>query len=100
MRPSEVLARVRSDHERLRAGVSEIEELAERVMAGDMKPVDTLLERGKALTSALANHMGWEDLYLLPALEDADAWGPERVALLTEDHREQREVLGRLVAGL
>lgn len=100
MQPSEVLHRVRHDHEHLRAAVSEIEALAKNVMSGDEAQMDRLLERGKALTSALARHMRWEDLYLAPALEDADAWGPERAALLAEDHREQREVLSRLVEDL
>jgi len=100
MQPSEVLRRVRHDHEGLRARVSEIETLAKNVMSGDEAQIGKLLECGKALTGTLAQHMRWEDLYLAPALEDADAWGPERAALLAEDHREQREVLARLIDSL
>ena len=44
--------------------------------------------------------MQWEDLYLAPALEDADAWGPERKALLARDHLEQRAELATLVVRL
>lgn len=100
MQPSQVLDRVLHDHKRLRIAVSEIEVLAKRVIDGADDQLESLLERGQALAATLATHMGWEDRYLAPALEDADAWGPERAALLAEDHREQRVVLTQLIEGL
>lgn len=100
MRPSEVRDRVLHDHVGLRRRVDEIERLAKAVIANERHHIGGLRVYAKDLLGVLAEHMRWEDLYLAPALEDADAWGPERAELLAEDHREQREFLTSLVERL
>lgn len=97
MQPSEVRKRVLQDHEQLRTRVERMEALARGVIAGDADRARELRDCAEALLGRLAEHMRWEDLYLAPALEDADAWGPERAMLLAEDHREQRVVLSDLI---
>lgn len=100
MQPSQVRARVLQDHESLRQRMEEIERLAEAVLGGERAPAGKLRQAATELLVVLTDHMGWEDRYLVPALRDADAWGPERVARFEADHEHQREELRRLLAGL
>lgn len=96
MQPSEVRRRVLRDHDQLRRQIEDVSRLASDVITRDVD-VGGLRAAAAALLASLAEHMKWEDRYLAPALENADAWGPERVALLSEDHRNQREFLSELV---
>lgn len=100
MDPSEVRARVLADHERLRQGLAEVEHLAEEVIGSGQGLIGNLRQAAIDLLESLAAHMSWEDLYLAPALKDADAWGPERLARLEAEHRQQREELQELLAAL
>ena len=100
MKPSEIRHRVLSDHVVLRGMLARIEDLALSVLDGVDVPATTLREEGERLLGRLEAHMGWEDRYLGPALEQADAWGDVRLARLAEDHREQRELLGYELACL
>lgn len=100
MQPSEVRAHVLRDHEALRGRLEGLEQLCSRVLDGRASSAAELRDAGLALLSALAKHMAWEDLYLAPALREADAWGQERAARLDADHREQREVLDLALDGL
>lgn len=100
MQPSEVRERVLHDHQKLRARVERLERLARAVIEGDQGRVEELRDCADLLLARLAEHMRWEDLYLAPALEEADAWGPERAMVLAEDHREQRVVLQGLIERL
>jgi hemerythrin-like domain-containing protein len=93
MRPSEVLAHVREDHEGLRADLERVEALAQRRDDGSDPDVEVLRREVKALLDRLRVHMQWEDRHLLPALRSADAWGEERARRLVDDHREQRALL-------
>lgn len=94
MRPSEVRARVLDDHDGLRGDLDRLEDLTRRIR-GEADECGVLALRGDAsvLLQKLQVHMRWEDLYLLPVLRDADAWGEERARRLTTDHREQRALL-------
>jgi len=100
MLPSKVREHVLHDHEVLRRRLGEIQRLARDVVANERQHVAGLRARAQELLDTLAEHMRWEDRYLSPALEDSDAWGPERADLLAEDHREQRAFLSELVAKL
>ncbi len=97
MKPSEVRRHVLDDHSELRDMLVRLEALArdERNQTSD-----TLRLAGEALLERLATHMRWEDRYLGPAVREADGWGDARAALLAEDHREQREILGYALAQL
>ncbi len=100
MLPSQVREHVLHDHEGLRRRLLEIERLARDVVANDRQHVAGLRARSQELLDTLAEHMRWEDRYLSPALEDSDAWGPERAEQLANEHREQRTFLGELVEKL
>ena len=100
MRPSQVRARILEDHTALRRRLDEIERLANDVIANERCHIGGLRARAEDLLTTLREHMDWEDRYLAPALEDADAWGPERAALLDQDHRDQREFLGDVIERL
>jgi len=100
MQPSEVRARVLRDHQSLRQRVDELEALAEEVIGGGQSPVGRLRQSATELLHALTTHMSWEDRYLVPALRDADAWGPERVARFEAEHAQQRVELQSLLEGL
>ena len=100
MQPSEVRDRVLHDHAGLRRRVDEIERLAKDVIENERRHIGGLRARAEELLSTLAEHMRWEDRYLAPALEDTDAWGPERVERFHADHREQREFLADVMERL
>jgi iron-sulfur cluster repair protein YtfE (RIC family) len=71
-----------------------------RVAEDERSGVTTLRAEGERLLATLLEHMGWEDRFLAPALRRADAWGEERARQLDGDHREQRELLAHVLAGL
>jgi iron-sulfur cluster repair protein YtfE (RIC family) len=100
MRPSQVRRRILDDHTALRRRLEEIEELAKGVAADERHHVGGLRARAEELLRVLSEHMYWEDRHLAPALEDADAWGPERARLLEQDHRDQRSFLADVVERL
>jgi hemerythrin-like domain-containing protein len=91
MRPSEVRARVLSDHDELRGRLDRLERVALAASSGDS--AEALRPEAEAFLDRLAIHMSWEDLHLVPVLREADSWGEERIARFAEEHREQREML-------
>jgi iron-sulfur cluster repair protein YtfE (RIC family) len=99
MKPSEVRARILSDHDRLREDLERLESLVGELAAGRTAPTAVRAD-SVALVARLYSHMRWEESYLLPALREADAWGAERAERLMRDHREQRELLDFLNARL
>jgi hypothetical protein len=44
--------------------------------------------------------MNFEEAHMVPAIEEADGFGPERVRRLHADHAEQRQELDQLVAAI
>ena len=100
MQPSQVRRQILDDHDKLRGMLSSLEALARAVLAGNRDQAGALRAEGEALHERLLEHMHWEDLYLVPALREADAWGEARAAEVERDHREQRELLGHTLAGL
>jgi iron-sulfur cluster repair protein YtfE (RIC family) len=98
MRPSDVRRRVLSDHEELRGRLDLLERLAEAVRQGG--ETARLRAEAESLLDRLAIHMSWEDLYLVPVLREADAWGEVRTARFADEHREQRELLEYVLRSL
>ena len=97
--PSEVRRKVLSQHREIEQMLSELEtgvaQLAEgSVDAGQVK------RAAYALRGILELHMKFEEVYMVPAIEEADGFGPERVRHLHAAHAEQREELDRLVDGI
>ncbi len=93
MQPSEIRRRILEDHRRIRAALDSLERSAGAVASGERPLVGPLRVEGEELLAKLLDHMRWEDLYLRPALLEADAWGRERASRLDYDHREQRQLL-------
>ncbi len=100
MQPSEVRRRILDDHREIRNMLLSVETLGREVLGEGDGPVRALRLEGEMLLERLLTHMRWEDAYLGPALEHADAWGPERAAALESDHREQRELLRYALSSL
>ena len=50
-----------------------------------------------ALRGILELHMSFEEAHMVPAIHDADGFGPERVRHLHAEHADQRRELDRLV---
>jgi len=99
MRPSEIRERVVREHRDLRVRVERVEGLSRASLAGTTGSMEDLRAEARGLIRTLDAHMRWEDENLLPALESADEWGPERVQRMQSDHLEQRELL-RYAAGV
>lgn len=100
MRPSRVRERVLADHVALRRQLGDLESCAQRTSEHPGGEAAELRSQAEALVTTLAEHMRWEDLYLAPALREADAWGLERAERLDCDHREQRELLSHVLSKL
>lgn len=100
MNPSEIRRHILDDHQKLRGMLLSLEALGHEVLAGDRQHLGALRVEGETLHERLLEHMHWEDVYLVPALREADAWGVERAHQIEDDHREQRELLRHTLAGL
>ncbi len=100
MQPSEVRQRIINDHRLIKIMVSEIRDLALRTQAGESYLAGKLRERARNLYECFCRHIDLEDVILVDALRDADAWGEERAEALRSEHREQREVLTYLLERL
>lgn len=74
-------------HENLRRLMRELEQALEE--GSGVGPAVT------ALNDAWAAHIIAEEAVLVPILRDVDAWGPERVNKLIEQHREEHQVMLR-----
>jgi len=94
--PSEVRRKVLSQHR-------EIEQMLSELEAGVAKLGEGTVEAGQvkraayALRGILELHMNFEEVHMVPAINDADGFGPERVRHLHAEHAEQRQELDRLV---
>ena len=100
MRPSQVRDRILSDHVTLRGILADLECLARDVLGGEYRMAGALRFEGEGLLEELTRHMSWEDRHLIPALQDADAWGEARVDRLHEEHAEQRALLSHALERL
>jgi acetoin utilization protein AcuB len=93
LRPSDVRARILSEHHVLRSIYAKTEECARRVLNDDAEADVPLRERCRELYQTLLRHIDLENAILAPALHDTDAFGPVRAQELLREHRRQREVL-------
>ncbi len=100
MRPSEVRRQILSDHELILATVSEVDTIANRILAGEDQLSRSLRERGKYLYMTLCRHLDLEDAILIDALRDIGSFGTQRADDLQVEHREQRELLTYLLQRL
>jgi iron-sulfur cluster repair protein YtfE (RIC family) len=91
MNPSEVREMILADHREIRQLLERVEELT--APESGVERLAELRERGRALHDKFIRHLELEDRYLVPAVRDADGWGEERARQITEEHRQQRELL-------
>ncbi len=94
--PSAVRERILSDHAVLRGMLSRIEVLARSVLEGRDGRDQELLRQAGALEGTLRAHLELEERILVPALLEADAWGPQRVERFHVEHARQREIMDAL----
>lgn len=91
--PSQVRGRILEDHRALRGVLDRLEALARGLLRGRESASDELMEQARVLDERLREHMALEERILVPALQEADAWGPERVERFHLEHARQREIM-------
>ncbi len=89
MSPSMIRSTVLGQHAHLRAWLARIERRATDVL-GATGEVGALAGELRGLGAWLEDHLRFEEQWLFPALEEADAWAQVRLERLTHDHSEQR----------
>ena len=100
MKPREIRKQILADHAFLRGMLDELDQRAIRVLEGRDNEGSTLRDYGLSFLSRFTEHLAFEDRFLGPALEAAGPSGIEHAKHLTDDHREQRELLSYILAGL
>ena len=97
-KPSEIRERILAQHAQLRTQLDALEKAAAELEAdGDMGPVKAA---AKDVHDRLFAHVKEEEQLLVPALREADGFGPVRVDALRQEHREQRELLDGICLGV
>lgn len=97
--PSEVREKVLAQHR-------EIEEMLAGLESGvsDSGDADASMEQVKrcayALRGILELHMKFEEEQLVPAVQEADGFGPERARHILSEHEEQRQALDEIVESI
>jgi hypothetical protein len=82
-------------HRQIRTIITTVQRAAIELADGTGAALD-LRDHIAGLRLAMELHLAAEEVLLGPVLERIDAWGPERLALLREDHAHQRGVLAEL----
>jgi len=100
MLPSQVRRTILEDHEHLRGELVALESLANVLAAGHREPLAAALSALEAMKQRFFDHLDLEEAIMVPALRDADSWGPERADLVLREHGEQRAELEELVVQL
>jgi hypothetical protein len=94
--PSEVRRKVLSQHREIEQMLSELESGVAHLADGEVD-ADQVKRAAYALRGILELHMNFEETHMVPAINEADGFGPERVRHLHTEHAEQRRELDRLV---
>jgi hemerythrin-like domain-containing protein len=94
--PSEVRRKVLSQHREIEQMLSELEAGVAQLSDGGID-AEQVKRAAYALRGILELHMNFEELHMLPAITEADGFGPERARHLNAEHQEQREQLDLLV---
>jgi len=94
--PSEVRRKVLSQHREIEQMLSELEAGVAQLGEGSVDAAQ-VKRAAYALRGILELHMNFEEAHMVPAINEADGFGPERVRHLHAEHAEQRQELDRLV---
>jgi len=93
-RPSEVRARIQSEHGLLRSMFERMDQLLRDVAEDPGEVADAALyEHGRELFLTLLHHIELENAILAPALREAAGFGPIRADQLLSEHARQRDAL-------
>lgn len=93
--PSEVRARILTEHGAIRTELDQLEALINRAEAGPSSAPE-LPAQVEAFTEGLLRHIADEEHLLRPTLAEIDAWGRQRVEKLDDGHAAQRARVDRL----
>jgi iron-sulfur cluster repair protein YtfE (RIC family) len=94
--PSEVRRKVLSQHREIEQMLSELEAGVAQLGEGSVD-AEQVKRAAYALRGILELHMNFEEAYMVPAINEADGFGPERVRHLHAEHADQRKELDLLV---
>jgi len=97
--PSEVRRKVLSQHREIEQMLSELEAGVAQLGEGSVD-AEQVKRAAYALRGILELHMNFEEAYMVPAINEADGFGPERVRHLHAEHADQRKELDLLVEGI
>ncbi len=98
-KPSQIRERVLAQHDLLRLRLQSLCKGVDEVRAGDLA-VEELRLRAWETLALLRAHVKDEERWLLPALAEADGFGPERVRALQEEHRVQAKEMAETLEAL
>lgn len=94
--PSEVRHKVLRQHREIEQMLAELEQGASQLEAGGGQ-AERVKRAAYALRGVLELHMRFEEAHVVPAITEADGFGPERARRLHQEHEVQRKQLDRLV---
>ncbi len=94
--PSEVRRKVLSQHREIELMLSELEAGVAKLGEGTVDAAQ-VKRAAYALRGILELHMNFEEAHMVPAIHEADGFGPERARQLHAEHAKQRQELDRLV---
>lgn len=100
MLPSQVRRRILDDHDHLRGALIGLERSAGDLRGGQREALAPTLSALRRLAQRFLDHLALEEEIMVPALRDADAWGPERAKLVLAEHEAQRIELAELLEAL
>lgn len=86
------------EHEGLRISIRAIEELLDRVDAGDVEARRSAHQQLTTMLQTFLRHIEHEERILQPVLAQIDAWGPQRSAAMSEEHKLQRGLVMQLTS--
>jgi hypothetical protein len=98
--PATVRDRVLEQHETLRELLRQALDVTTRGLQGEGPGRDELARLVHDLRARFRAHLAFEEQTLAPVLSNLDAWGPERVEDLLEEHTRQRAELDTLIEGV
>jgi len=98
-KPSEIRQRVLAQHDLLRLRLQALNEGVDQLRAGNLS-VEELRIRAWETLALLRAHVKDEERWLLPALKEADGFGPVRVEALRDEHQQQAKEMAETLEAL
>jgi len=97
--PSEIRRKVLSQHREIEQMLSELETGIVKLRDGSVN-AGQVKRAAYALRGILELHMNFEEAHMVPAINEADGFGPERARHLHADHADQRAEMDRLIESI